>query len=735
MAQTAPEIGTGLESNSRYSSNLEHLCEEMKRLDLLIRLKLIEQESTDVSSDRFKGLFLSKEEIEALVSEGPFDDAEDKSGASSSLSRAVIRSLESLKSQIDNKTALSLKAGIYLALPRVYEIFDLTPFEALCVMVCLAPEIDRKYDSLFAYLQNDITRKKPSIDLLLNLLCSTLEERLAARRAFDPQAPLLKHRLLQITENSFDSPVTLLSRSAKLDDRIVNFLLGSNHVDAQLDGIARLVCPEACADALAVDEEARERIRVFLKTKSDRPGESARSPIFFFRGPYGSGKRALAKAVCRDFNLRLVTGNVRKMLDAQLPFDEVVERFGREAALQDSALCFEEFDSLLASDSRQACLDSLAGIIARSTRPVFLLGNQYWNPQGLFGRGALIHIDFPVPDDKKRKQLWEEYLQKDGLLTDDLDAAHLASSFELTAGQIQDALSVAHARARWRAPEDARVKIEDLYAACHAQIELKLGALARKIEPVFVWDDIVLPPDQMSQLSEICDQARNRHTVYGDWGFGRKLSLGKGLTALFSGPPGTGKTMAAEVVASHLQLHLYKIDLSQVVSKYIGDTEKNLNQVFNGAQASGAILFFDEADALFGKRSEVKDAHDRYANIEVGYLLQKMEEYDGIAILATNLRQNMDAAFARRMRFIVEFPFPDEEHQRLIWKAVFPKRAPLALTDSDFERLSREVGLAGGNIRNIALAAAFYAAGEDSRIQMSHILRAARREYQKLGRA
>src|SRR5207247_6142077 len=222
--------------------------------------------------------------------------------------------------------------------------------------------------------------------------------------------------------------------------------------------------------------------------------------------------------------------------------------------------------------------------------------------------------------------------------------------------------------------------------------------------------------------------------VHADWGFERKLPLGRGINALFSGPPGTGKTMAAQVIASEFQLDLYQIDLSQVVSKYIGETEKNLRKVFDEADASQAILFFDEADALFGKRSEVKDAHDRYANIEVGYLLQRMEEYEGIAILATNLRQNVDEAFVRRLRFIVEFPFPDEEHRRRIWEVTFPREAPLA-DDVDVAALARDLKLAGGNIKNIALAAAFGAATDGGGIGMSHLLRAARREYQKIGRS
>jgi SpoVK/Ycf46/Vps4 family AAA+-type ATPase len=327
------------------------------------------------------------------------------------------------------------------------------------------------------------------------------------------------------------------------------------------------------------------------------------------------------------------------------------------------------------------------------------------------------------------------------LTSADLDTA--AQRFRLTPGQIANACGLARSRARWHAVADAKVQatvpkgieptLDHLQQAARAQSGHALARLARKLTPKYQWTDLILPEDQRSQLQEICLQFRYRTTVYGDWGFDRKLSLGKGLNVLFSGPPGTGKTMAAEVIANALGLDLYKIDLSQVVSKYIGDTEKNLDRIFAAAEDANAILFFDEADALFGKRSEVKDAHDRYANIEVGYLLQKMEEYEGIAILATNLKGHLDEAFVRRMQAIVEFPFPDEDHRRHIWKVVFPGDAPLG-EDVDFDRLAREVRLAGGNIKNIGLASAFYAASDGGVIHMSHLLRAVYREHQKLGR-
>jgi SpoVK/Ycf46/Vps4 family AAA+-type ATPase len=306
----------------------------------------------------------------------------------------------------------------------------------------------------------------------------------------------------------------------------------------------------------------------------------------------------------------------------------------------------------------------------------------------------------------------------------------LASAFKLSPGQIRDAAVAAKNLAGLRA---GHVVPADLFSGARAQGGDSLGHLARRVVTPYRWDDIVLPADQLAVMREITATMKHRRTVYETWGFDRKLSGGKGLVVLFAGPSGTGKTMAASIVANDLGLDLYALDLASTVSKYIGETEKNLDQVFAAARQSNAVLFFDEADSIFGKRSEVKDAHDRYANLEVGYLLQQLESYDGVVILATNLRKNMDDAFVRRLHYAIEFPFPEEADRLRIWQGAFPENAPLA-KDVDVAFLARQFKLAGGNIRNIALASAFLAAEESVAIGMAHIARATRREYQKLGK-
>jgi SpoVK/Ycf46/Vps4 family AAA+-type ATPase len=319
--------------------------------------------------------------------------------------------------------------------------------------------------------------------------------------------------------------------------------------------------------------------------------------------------------------------------------------------------------------------------------------------------------------------LWERHAGPIGL-----DSGALASKFRFTPGQIREA-----AREAVRQPAAEHATEADVYRACRRRSVSKLAALGHKATPVFQLCDIVLPPDALQQLREICWHAQHRETVFGAWRFAGKMSLGRGLNALLIGAPGTGKTMAAEIIAAEIGLDLYRLDLSCLVSKYIGETEKNLGQVFQEAARANAVLLFDEADAIFGKRSEVRDAHDRYANIEINYLLQKMEEFDGIVVLASNFHRNIDEAFRRRMRFVVEFPFPDEEARRRIWTKVFPQGAPLA-AEVDFGFLAARFKMAGGNIRNVALAAAFLAAAHGTAIGMEEIVRAVRREFQKMGR-
>ncbi len=729
-----------LENEMTYTTSWDHLQDELKRLDIIIHLCLLKQRHKQPANllDQFKGLVLSEEEVFGLLS----DAAGPQAGESFfNLDDAGIQSLfttlRQLEVRMQKRRAESLKTGVYLSLDQLSKLFGLNSFEEKCILICLAPELDRKYEKLYAYLQDDVTRKKPSVDLALTLFCQAMEEKLAARMAFDPQAPLLKYRLLQMGDDSQNGLTPLLSRFLKLDDRIAGFLLGFGPVDARLQSAARLVSPCAGLSEITLAKQFQGRLREFVREHFREHFRErnllTQNLVFYFYGPYGAGKRALAEALCHDLKFPLIISNAGEMADGRLPFKEAMWLLGRETLLQQAALCLENIDYLL--DDAEKCQSYLRNVIETSrtfSRLTFLTGSRSWQPQGPPDGIVFMEFEFPVPDDKARKSLWNS-LNGNYELGNDVDLGVLAGKFRFTPGQIRDTLVTARNLACWRSPAERQITMADLHTASRLQSNQQLGKLARKISPRYTWEDIVLPPEQINLLSGICKQVKYRHIVYGEWGFDRKMSLGKGHNVLFTGPPGTGKTMAAEVIAQELELDLYKIDLSQVVSKYIGETEKNLQKIFQEAQTSNAILFFDEADALFGKRSEVKDAHDRYANIEIAYLLQKMEEYDGITILATNLRNNLDEAFVRRIQFTVEFPFPNEEYRERIWLTLFPQETPRS-EDLDLAFLAKKFNITGGNIKNIVLAGAFLAAETSGMIKMEHLIRATKRELQKMGK-
>jgi SpoVK/Ycf46/Vps4 family AAA+-type ATPase len=410
-------------------------------------------------------------------------------------------------------------------------------------------------------------------------------------------------------------------------------------------------------------------------------------------------------------------------------------RLFREARLRAAAVYLEHAEALLgATEKAERVRAVFFRALAAFPGLVFLSSLQPWDAPIQAHNVSWFEVVFPRPDSALRKQSWETFLSRNGhAVAADIRLDNLVETFDFTVGKIRQAVAAAHRLAVMRDPDAPEIATADLYQACRAQLHTRLTTLARKATPLYTWDDIVLPRGRVEQLEEICAQARYRQQVFEQWGFKRKIALGKGLSALFVGPSGTGKTMAADIIASDLGLDLYKIDLSGVVSKYVGETEKNLSQIFDAAEQSNAVLFFDEADAVFGKRSEVKDAHDRYANIETNYLLQRMEEYEGIVILASNFPKNIDDAFTRRLRFIVEFPLPDEAHRLQIWQQIFPTDMPRG-ADIDLGFLSRKLKLTGGNIKNIALHAAFLAAAQTGVVTMEHIIRATKREFQKMGR-
>jgi hypothetical protein len=593
--------------------------------------------------------------------------------------------------------------------------FSLTSFERDILLLCAGIELESDFSSLCASAQGDHARRYPTFSLALAALPDPHWSALTCA------SPLRRWRMIEIDLND-----ALTSSRLRIDESVLHFLVGLSYTDERLAGLARPL--SRVADLAPSHKSLAGRM---AEAWSKAAGNSA-LPVLQLCGPEAETKRDIAADACRILGL-----NLDMVQAASIPTDAsdrntLIRLLERKSSLNACAIFLdcEELDpaNLAASRSVQHLISDIVSPLIISSRGM--------RPEIVNRVSLSFEVSRPKPDEQRL--IWQSYLgEAIKEMNGQLDA--ILSQFDLSVGAIKSVSEDVQAKMNLD-NTSAASHLEDrqdgsfetaLWDTCRRISRYRMQDQAWRIEPAADWDDLVLPDHQLQVLRSIAMHVRNRSTVYEAWGFARKNSQGMGISALFAGASGTGKTMAAEVLASELRLDLYRIDLSSVVSKYIGETEKNLRKVFDAAEEGGAVLLFDEADALFGKRSEVRDSHDRYANIEVSYLLQRMEAYRGLAILTTNMKNALDTAFLRRIRFVVHFPFPDFAERALIWKRMFPAEAPTQ--GLDFAKLSR-LNVAGGNIKNIALNAAFLAADAGVPVGMAHIKRAASTEYAKLDR-
>lgn len=711
------------EATPPFASSLEHLLAHLERVDLLVRAQ-VSRVRQAVGDDAFRGLTISEAEVDALL-QRPL--GRPPWAAVPPVSEQVEAALARMAGEIKHRAAESARRGIPLRFATLAARFGLDRFEQDVLLLALAPELDLKYERLYAYLNDDINRKGLTVDLALALLCPDFASRVASRQQFSAGAPLVRHQLIQLQEPP-DRQSSLLTAGLKVDERIAGFLQGSDELDPRLVGQARVVVPEARLEALLLPPSLKEGLLRFVVDAGQAQGAA---PIVYLQGAYGSGKRSMAEALCRELGAELLAVDGAALLAlGEDSLRKALRLCAREALLRNAAIHWENGSALLEGE-RPATRAALLGVLMEHPGLMFLSGAGPWEPAGALGQRAFVRAELPRPSAAEQMALWAGALGS--ARPPEGELAVLTGRFRLTAGQIRDAAAAARSLARFRDPEGGQVTLADVSHACRTQHTRKLTALARKVTSHQGWDDLVLSPDRKEQLRELCLHLKHRSRVHGTFGFEHTLSLGKGLSALFAGPPGTGKTMAAGVIARELGLDLYQIDLSRVVSKYIGETEKHLAQIFADAEAANAALFFDEADAIFGRRTEVRDSHDRYANLDTSYLLQQIDVYEGVVILASNFTRNIDEAFQRRMSFSIEFPFPGPAERLRIWQRIWPTQAPRD-ADLDLELLARKLEVSGGHIRNIAVAAAFLAAEEDTPIAMRHLIHAARRELQKMGK-
>lgn len=592
--------------------------------------------------------------------------------------------------------------------------FGLSPFERSVLLLCAGMELDSAMAEACATAHGDSGGRLPTFSLALAALPD------AHWSAIAPARPLRYWRLVDVGPGS-----SLTTSSLRIDERILHYLCGVPHIDERLSGVIEAAGSRASAvnATLAPSHAAVAEKLAGLWESAQGRKDDLPLPAVQLVGRDTLDRRVVAASACHRLGLPLFLANAAALPTAPSELETLVRLWEREAILGAGVLLLE-CDDVDASDAlRNAAVHHM---LERLQTPLVLSSSER-RPARV---RQVVYFDVDRPDPTEQRALWRAALgPAAAALNGNLDKVVAQFSFSPAAiGAIGGELSTPGLAS---AGGESTWVSDTLWKLCRRQARPKLDDLAQRIVPAAGWDDIVLPDPQVALLRAITAQVRQRMKVYETWGFADKGERGLGISVLFAGASGTGKTMAAEVLANELRLDLYRIDLSAVVSKYIGETEKNLRRVFDAAEEGGAILLFDEADALFGKRSEVKDSHDRYANVEVSYLLQRMEAYRGLAILTTNMKQALDTAFLRRLRFVVEFPFPDAAQRAEIWRRIFPKKTPTEALDP--ARLAR-LNVAGGNIRNIALYAAFLAAEAGEPVRMSHVLQAAKVEYAKIER-
>ncbi len=597
------------------------------------------------------------------------------------------------------------------ALETLCQTFGLSSFERNIILLCAGMDLDGKFSSLCAQANLDPQRAFPTLGMALAALPD------AHWSALSPVAPLRRWKLIELGAGN-----ALTSSSLRIDERILHHLAGVNHLDSRL-----AVILEPLREPTELVQSHQDLTETIISAWSRAKQTTA---VIQLCGTDAACKRGIAFSVARAFNRELYSLNANLIPNNPNELETLTLLLRREVILGSMALVLD-CENLDANDHNK--MNALHAFVAKFVGPLFISSLE----RQKLGERNNITLEVRKPSTLEQRQVWNTAL---GTLLDPkthlragspipefgMELDHLIGQFNMNPSAIKNA-SIEALRLLEQHP--ASDVPGTLWEASRIQARQRLDDLAQRLETQASWEDLVLPEAQGFVLRDISAHVRQRLKVYETWGFGKQGSRGLGISALFAGTSGTGKTMAAEVIAKELRLDLYRIDLSTVVSKYIGETEKNLRRIFDAAEEGGAILLFDEADAIFGKRSDVKDSHDRYANIEVSYLLQRMESYRGLAVLTTNLKSAIDTAFMRRIRFVVQFPFPDLEQRSEIWRRSFPKIAPTQ--NLDFAKLG-QLHIAGGNIRNTALNAAFIAADANEAIQMKHILHAAQSEYSKL---
>ena len=634
---------------------------------------------------------------------------------------------------------------VRLPIREIAERFELDGFERDVVLLALAPSLDLRFGRYFGLLRDNPFKAELDVDLALGLAGGGLADRVRNRRYFAADSRLVRHHVIALDRHRVEMGDSFLSLSLRLPHRVLGWLLGEDNLDDALQGFVKLLEPDVSFDQVVLPPEVQgsilamvrshpEYLKTLKETGLDKTISYGRGVVLLFVGAPGTGKTMCAKAVAQALGKRLLLVDPLQIFDMKRPVEDNLSDLFREARLQDAVVFFDECEGLFAHRATGnpqvslilSAIEHYDGVVVLSTNLPQLLDES-------LDRRVLYRVVFEPPTTSLRRRIWEVHLPPGVRLAPDVNLDELAKLFEFTGGYIKNAVLVAINRALLRPERPVVLSHEDLDVAARTQMRARLNEYAERHVTRLRLGDLILPEETASQVREILDAARSRSIVFQEWGFGDKLSKGKGLSALFDGDPGTGKTHCAEILAAELGLTLYRIQVGNVVSKYIGETEKNLQRIFKEADSGHCLLLFDEADSLFSQRTDVKTSNDKYSNMEINVLLELMERYEGLVVLTTNLKKGIDKAFERRLSYKIYFPFPEPEFRERIWQHLIPAKAPVA-GDLDFRILARSFELSGGSIKNAIIRAAYRAAAARRPMTMGDFTEAAKQECQAAGK-
>ena len=725
-----------------YRDSVVHLADEIRALKLLIALRIQElKHNQEISHSDYRGMFLHDQEVKVFLGENS-DASLTPEEASAVISVSRERYVQISRDLVE-KVQRSLDAGVYLSIPILMHRFGLHPMELKVLLLAVAIDLDQNFKRVFAYVQNNVYKENPSVELVTRLLAFSPEERLLCRRLFSPDGNLRRHTLIEF-RNAQQMHNPLLSEEYGVPRSVTNFILGSVWMEDDTRYFAQISVPEK--DDLEVylpeglNNKLEHVLELYPELEAERPiaiggGSTVRNgAVFFFTGPRDSGQLNVANSIAFRLNKRMIEADIRKYCFYPERSSRHLRSLFRDARLFNAGLHLKSVDVLQAPEN-YFDRDELLGLIREHNGLLFISSEKPIDLDNDIPQKLGFKAHFDVPMTQVRDRIWQTlHDQNPALFAPDINLHFISRYHPIGVGSIHNAIRSAIDHVLTEKGSGDALSTDDLQAGCRAQMNRRLAYLATYVKPTMSWEDLILPDETKSVLREIVAFGRLRQTAYTDWGFEKRLALGKGLGCLFSGPPGTGKTMAAGIIGRELDREIYKVNLATVVSKYIGETEKNLERVFNEARESNSILLFDEADSLFSKRtSDVKSSTDRYANLEVNYLLQKVEEFEGICILTTNLQAGIDKAFIRRLNFRVIFPFPEETYRAKLWENILPTSTPQD-AHLDFRYLAHKFPkLSGGNIKNAVLRGAILALAEDSPVGTRHLDLAGTKECREIG--